>query len=114
MDAGQARCSLPKLVGQRPRTFDLPARGRFKRVVTAASESASVSGAPPMRRRARVHRGDWPWLILAGIVALAVLAPVAGLVYFAARGSGALWPHLLANVLPVSLRTTAVLLIGVA
>ncbi|MCC6981712.1 MAG: iron ABC transporter permease, partial [Bauldia sp.] len=67
-----------------------------------------------MRRRARIHRGDWPWLIFAAVVAFAVLAPVAGLVYFAAKGSGALWPHLLANVLPVSLRTTAVLLIGVA
>src|SRR5690606_33855944 len=30
-----------------------------------------------------------------------------------ARGSGALWPHLLANVLPVAVQTTIILLIGV-
>jgi iron(III) transport system permease protein len=64
--------------------------------------------------RPKVHRGDWPWLSLAGVAAAIVFAPVVGLIYFASRGSGTLWPHLLANVLPVSLRTTAVLLIGVA
>jgi iron(III) transport system permease protein len=42
-----------------------------------------------------------------------VMAPLGGLVYFAARGSGALWPHLIANVLPHALRTTVLLLTGV-
>ncbi len=42
-----------------------------------------------------------------------VLAPVGGLVFFAARGSGDLWPHLFANVLPAALWTTLVLLLGV-
>ena len=46
------------------------------------------------------------------IVAL-VLMPLAGLVYFAARGSGDVWPHLIANVLPHALRTTVLLLLGV-
>lgn len=39
--------------------------------------------------------------------------PVAGLVYFAFRGSGDVWPHLAAYVLPHALRTTLLLLLGV-
>ncbi|MBB5752315.1 ABC transporter permease subunit [Prosthecomicrobium pneumaticum] len=55
----------------------------------------------------------WPWLAASFAVALLVLAPVAGLVVFASRGSGGLWPHLLQNVLPVAVRTTVLLLAGV-
>lgn len=47
------------------------------------------------------------------LVAVLVLAPVAGLVGLAARGSGDLWPHLLENVLPHAVLETAQLLVGV-
>ncbi len=57
---------------------------------------------------------EWPWLLIGALCSLLVLLPVAGLIWFAARGSGDLWPHLAANVLPAALRTTAILLIGVA
>lgn len=49
----------------------------------------------------------------AGLVTLFVLLPVAALVGIAAEGSGDLWPHLLANVLPVALSQTLSLLVGV-
>jgi iron(III) transport system permease protein len=53
------------------------------------------------------------WLIPVLLIAAAVLSPVAGLVWFAAEGSGDLWPHLIQNVLPRATRTTVVLLVGV-
>ena len=65
------------------------------------------------RLRRRPMRWELPWLAISLVAALAMLAPIAGLAWFAARGSGALWPHLAANVLPVALRSTAILLIGV-
>ncbi len=64
--------------------------------------------------RQRPPRAEWPWLIVGGLTVAVVLAPIAGLIWFAVRGSGDLWPHLAANVLPPALRTTVVLLIGVA
>jgi iron(III) transport system permease protein len=42
-----------------------------------------------------------------------VLTPLGGLAYFAARGSGEVWPNLIANVLPDAIRTTVLLLLGV-
>jgi iron(III) transport system permease protein len=64
-------------------------------------------------RVARPFRGDSIWL-LASLVALAVvMAPLGGLVYFAARSSGDVWPNLIANVLPYAIRTTVLLLAGV-
>jgi len=65
------------------------------------------------RAGTRPIRSDRLWLLGCAIIALLALAPIAGLVFFAARGSGALWPHLIANVLPVAARTTALLLLGV-
>jgi len=59
------------------------------------------------RPRERAH------LAFCAIVALLALAPVAGLVYFAARGSGDLWPQLIRNVLPGAGLTTLLLLAGV-
>jgi iron(III) transport system permease protein len=53
------------------------------------------------------------WLLAAGIVAALVAAPVVSLVVIASRGSGDLWPHLVANVFPSALMQTAVLLAGV-
>ncbi|WP_099554846.1 ABC transporter permease [Hartmannibacter diazotrophicus] len=46
------------------------------------------------------------------VIALVAL-PVAGLVYFALQGSGDLWPHLIRNVIPVAVRTSVLLLLGV-
>src|SRR5690606_8152634 len=53
------------------------------------------------------------WLLAAGLIALGVLAPVAALAWFAAQGSGDLWPHLINTVLPQAIRDTAMLLAGV-
>jgi iron(III) transport system permease protein len=53
------------------------------------------------------------WTIAAMAIAAMVLAPVAALVAIAAQGSGDLWPHLAAYVLPQALRDTAILLAGV-
>ena len=53
------------------------------------------------------------WLIASAIVATLVLAPVVALALIAAQGSGDLWPHLIANVVPVAFRVTGTLLLGV-
>jgi iron(III) transport system permease protein len=49
----------------------------------------------------------------AGAVALAVLLPLVALAAIAGEGSGDLWPHLLAYVLPSALTQTFLLLLGV-
>jgi iron(III) transport system permease protein len=54
------------------------------------------------------------WLLAAAVIILAVLSPIGGLVWYAAKGSGDLWPHLVGTVLPRALRTTVILLAGVA
>ncbi|MCJ8143739.1 iron ABC transporter permease [Ancylobacter sp. A5.8] len=46
-------------------------------------------------------------------IVLLVLLPLLALVWTAARGSGDLWPHLIANVLPVALKDTVLLVLGV-
>lgn len=53
------------------------------------------------------------WTLAAILIAALVLAPVAALVAIAAEGSGDLWPHLAAYVLPHALKQTALLLGGV-
>ncbi|HUF72653.1 MAG TPA: iron ABC transporter permease [Gammaproteobacteria bacterium] len=53
------------------------------------------------------------WILIAGIAALAVAAPIAALVVTAAGGTEELWSDLVAYVLPVAARDTAVLLAGV-
>ncbi|MEP9351172.1 iron ABC transporter permease [Xanthobacter sp. KR7-225] len=53
------------------------------------------------------------WVWGAAAVALAVLLPLAALAAIAAEGSGDLWPHLLAHVLPSALTQTFLLLVGV-
>jgi iron(III) transport system permease protein len=62
-------------------------------------------GAPPRDGRA--------WLAASVIVAALALAPIAGLAGLALRGSGDLWPHLVAYVLPRAAIDTATLLVGV-
>ncbi|WFT83690.1 iron ABC transporter permease [Methylobacterium sp. CB376] len=54
-----------------------------------------------------------PWTLAAGATALLVLAPLAALAAEALQGSGGLWPHLLAYVLPQAVRDTVLLLAGV-
>jgi iron(III) transport system permease protein len=58
-----------------------------------------------------------PVKVLAYVIALAVAAlvafPLAGLVRLAAVGDAELWPHLAAHVLPIALRETLLLLLGV-
>ncbi|MBN9059880.1 MAG: iron ABC transporter permease, partial [Rhizobiales bacterium] len=73
------------------------------------SDSA-IAMQPP---RPAPARSDRPWRIGSAILVLLALAPIGGLAFFASRGSGELWPHLIANVLPVAARTTALLLLGV-
>lgn len=53
------------------------------------------------------------WLAASAAIAALVLTPVAALVAIALRGSGDVWPHLAKYVLPVALRDTSVLLLGV-
>src|SRR5690606_30877853 len=53
------------------------------------------------------------WWIAAALAAAATAAPIVALVVIAAQGSENLWSHLAAYVLPVSLRDTLVLLLGV-
>jgi iron(III) transport system permease protein len=53
------------------------------------------------------------WLAASGVVAVLVLAPVVALALIASQGSGDLWPHLIANVVPVAFRVTGTLLLGV-
>jgi ABC-type sulfate transport system permease component len=73
--------------------------------------SDSAMPAPPVA--SAPARPDRLWRVGSALIALLALAPIAGLVFFASRGSGELWPHLIANVLPVAARTTALLLVGV-
>ena len=42
-----------------------------------------------------------------------VVSPILVLAFLAAQGSGGLWTHMAANVLPVALRDTLILMIGV-
>lgn len=69
--------------------------------------------APPSRRRPRRPHTDLPWLILSALIVALALMPIGGIVYFALRGSGDVWPNLIANVLPHALQTTVLLLLGV-
>lgn len=74
-------------------------------------------GLPARLRSPAAGRPHGPWLrawtLAAGLTALLVLAPVASLAVEALQGSGGLWPHLLAHVLPPSLVETGLLLAGV-
>lgn len=67
--------------------------------------------APTARRR--LLPGHALWLAGAGCVAMLVCLPVLSLALIAAQGSPEFWPHLLRNVLPVALRETVLLLVGV-
>ena len=77
--------------------------------------TASQPPSPHGRGFARAQRlrSDSVWLAAAALIAALALLPIGGIGYFAARGSGDIWPHLIANVLPHAIRTTVLLLIGV-
>ncbi|MGH8055478.1 MAG: ABC transporter permease [Stenotrophomonas sp.] len=53
------------------------------------------------------------WLTTAVLAAIVMLAPVMALAFSALQGSAGLWSHLWANVLPVALRNTVLMLLGV-
>jgi iron(III) transport system permease protein len=57
--------------------------------------------------------GERKWLAASALVAALVVAPVVSLAFIASRGSGDLWPHIFAFVLPQALIETATLLLGV-
>jgi iron(III) transport system permease protein len=57
--------------------------------------------------------GDRRWLAGSLLVAILVVAPVVSLALIASQGSGDLWPHIFAFVLPQALKETAILLLGV-
>jgi iron(III) transport system permease protein len=64
--------------------------------------------------RASARRSDGGgWTLASLLVAAIVLAPIVALFAIAAQGSGDLWPHLLAYVLPQAVHDTALLLLGV-
>ncbi len=63
---------------------------------------------------ASARRGEGRgWTFASLLVAAIVLAPITALFAIAAQGSGDLWPHLLAYVLPQAVHDTALLLLGV-
>ncbi|MGE0457281.1 MAG: ABC transporter permease [Bauldia sp.] len=74
---------------------------------TATADLTPLAPGPPSRPTQR------RWLYPTIAIAALVLAPVFGLLWFAIRGSGDLWPHLIEFVIPTATRNTAVLLIGV-
>lgn len=67
----------------------------------------------PQTTAPRPPREGGRWFVASLVIAALVLAPVAGLAGLASRGSGDLWPHLIANVLPRAAIDTLVLLLGV-
>lgn len=67
----------------------------------------------PLARPRRLARPD-PWTIGAVVIAALVLAPVLSVVWIAFHPTENIWPHLSATVLPRYLRTTLILMAGVA
>jgi len=55
----------------------------------------------------------WPWRLGAVLIAAMVVAPVVALIWMATGGALDHWSHLAQHVLPVALRNTALLLLGV-
>lgn len=78
-------------------------------LATDTSDRSSDTGLPPRARSLR----NTGLLIVVSIVAALVLAPIATLVVLAMRPAGDIWPHLWSTVLPRSVATTALLMLGV-
>ena len=83
-----------------------------RRRASWSTRSASTDNPQLMKRRPS-RAGTGSWLAASGLLSLLVLAPLAALAFAAFRGSGDLWQHLIAFVLPVGVRDTLVLLAGV-
>jgi iron(III) transport system permease protein len=67
------------------------------------------------RRLARLWEGgNLGWSLGALIVSSIAAAPLVAIAVLAAQSSGDTWPHLIANVLPGAVKTTFLLLLGVA
>lgn len=79
-------------------------------ILPAMSEAAAVTRT---HGSAAARGGAFAWLGGSALVAALVAAPVLSLIFIAARGSGDLWPHLLAYVFPQTLSDTLILLAGV-
>jgi len=73
--------------------------------------TALVAGAPSVAARRRPRPDGW--LLAALLVAAVVVLPLLALAWTAAQGSGGLWSHIAANVLPRATLNTALLLLGV-
>lgn len=74
----------------------------------------SEAGAIRTERNAATARsGAGSWLAGSLFVAALIAAPVVSLIAIAWRGSGDLWPHLLAYVFPQTIADTLILLAGV-
>lgn len=70
-----------------------------------------ASTSPQIDRSAK--RPGSGWLTFAGVIALVVLLPIAGLLLEAAKGSSGLWSHLFSTILPAAMADTVILLAGV-
>lgn len=73
----------------------------------------SAADLAPRPARAFFAADDRAWLAASAVVAALVLLPVAALAIIAAGGSVDTWRHLVANVFPSAVPTTATLLSGV-
>lgn len=71
------------------------------------SSQAIPTAAKPTARSSRF------WFVGALLIAVLILLPIVSLVAMALQGSEGLWTHLFANVLPVALRDSLMLLAGV-
>ncbi len=70
--------------------------------------------APRRGAFARLTKGDgFAWSAAALLITLIALLPILSIGLLALKPSGDTWPHLVANVLPGSVRTTLLLLLGV-
>lgn len=69
--------------------------------------------AIPVAPRASRSLADRLWLVAGLIVAGLTLLPIGALVVLAAQPTGDVWSHLIGTVLPRSLQTTFLLLLGV-
>lgn len=65
------------------------------------------------RRSPSLPAGQIGWIVAALALAALVLSPIVSLGVSALAGTGELWPHLAAHVLPQALRDTGLLLAGV-
>jgi iron(III) transport system permease protein len=80
----------------------------------------TVVPTSPTRRAAsalatwRAQRRVSPlWTVAVAVIAALMLLPVLGVASLALQGSGDLWPHLLATVLPAAIMRTLTLMLGV-